>query len=85
MIIMTEEYEGQVDYVGENTVVVVYNVNGNLIEQTYAKEQFINNKLPEYGTCVRVSVTVTEFEPKIPEYNPRTITHRKPLNGPDQL
>ncbi len=84
-MLMTETYEGQVDHVGENTAVVVYNVNGNLVEQTYVRSQFINGRLPEVGTCVRVSVVVTEFEPELPPDEPEKPTNRRPLTGPERL
>lgn len=85
--IMTEEYEGQVDHVGNDSVVVIYNVNGGLIEQTYLRSQFLDGKMPKLGTCVRVSVVVTEIEPKPPkfDYEPIPLSYRTPLTGPEEL
>ena len=63
---MHESYEGQVQHVGENTVVVVYNVEGELVEQTYEKKQFQDGKLPSRGTCLKTIVCVVEHEPQSP-------------------
>ena len=88
LIRMHESYEGQVQYVGENTAVVLYNVDGHLVEQTYAKKQFKDGKLPAPGTCVRILVFVVEYEPKPPSADELERTssdnpsHRKPLTGP---
>jgi hypothetical protein len=85
---MHETYEGQVEHVGENTVVVVYNVNGELVEHTYEKKQFQNGKLPTLGTCLKTFVYVVEQEPKPPtDTESESATgdepsHREPLTGP---
>lgn len=85
-MIMNETYEGQVEYVGEDTVVVVYNVEGSLVEQTYLKKQFLDGKLPELGACLRITVVVTEFEPELPPYDEiEKPTNRRPLTGPERL
>jgi hypothetical protein len=84
-MLINETYEGQVEHVSDNVAIVVYNVNGELIEQTYVKSQFIGNKFPEVGTCVRVSVVVTEFEPELPPDEPEKPSHRTPLTGPEEL
>ena len=88
---MHESYEGQVQYVGECTAVVAYNVDGQLIEQTYEKKQFKDGKLPLPGTCVKVLVFLVEYEPKPPsdedwEHITRDQpSQRKPLDGPDEF
>jgi hypothetical protein len=88
LIRMHESYEGQVQHVGENTVVVLYNIDGQLVEQTYERKQFKDGKLPRPGTCVRVLVFVVEYEPKPPTANELESetsdkpSHRKPLTGP---
>ena len=47
---MTESYEGVVEDKYDNTVVVVYEVNGRIIEQTYERGQFLDGRLPDVGT-----------------------------------
>lgn len=68
-ILINESYDGQVVHVAEETVVVVYRVNNDLVEQTYVKDQFKGGKFPSVGTCLRVSVTVVEYEPDPPDPN----------------
>lgn len=82
--IMRETYEGVVDTVGKETVTVIYDVNGNLVEQTYEKSQFINRTFPKSGTCVKVRILLCEYEPPEPELpkDEKTETQRKPLIGP---
>jgi len=88
---MHESYEGQVEHVGETTAIVVYNVNGDLVEQTYEKSQFKDGKLPAEGVCVKVLVFVVEYEPKplsaddLERATSDKPSHRKPLSGPDRL
>ena len=88
LIRMHESYEGEVQHVGENSAVVLYNVDGQLVEQTYEKKQFNDGKLPAPGTCVKVLVFVVEYEPKpssADEQEHATSdkpSHRKPLTGP---
>jgi hypothetical protein len=88
LIQMDESYEGQVQHVGENTAVVLYNVDGELVEQTYERKQFKDGRLPRVGACVKVVVFLIEYEPKPPsadEVERATSdkpSHRKPLTGP---
>ena len=88
LIRMHESYDGQVQHVGENTALVLFDVDGQLVEQTYEKEQFKDGKLPAPGTCVRVLVFVVEYEPKSPSIDePERATSDKPsqrksLTGP---
>jgi len=63
---MSESYEGVVETRSDEHVWVRYYVGEDLVEQTYEKNQFIDDKLPEVGTCLRVSVLVTSFPPKVP-------------------
>jgi len=88
LIRMHECYEGEVQHVGENTAVVLYNVDGQLVEQVYERKQFKDGKLPPPGTCVRVLVFIVEYEPKPPSAeelecvtNDRP-SRRQPLTGP---
>jgi hypothetical protein len=84
--IMRETYEGRVEHVGENTCVVMYDVNGSLVEQTYEKSQFISGEFPPEGTCVKIKVVLSEFEPEplpaLTEEELNKPSHRKPLEGP---
>lgn len=88
-LIMTEEYHGVVDHVGNDTVTVVYWVNGGPLEQTYERKQFIDGKLPEVCQHVRVKVEVHAVDPpEPPPYDPAEDdkpTNRKPLTGPEVL
>ena len=44
---MAESYLGEVIYVSEDCVVVVFDVEGELVEQTYNRKQFLDGRLPE--------------------------------------
>ena len=85
---MFEQYFGQVQQVGESTVVVVYSVNGELVEQTYEHGQFKDKRPPKEGACVKVLVFVVEYEPDQnadSELTPSEPRHRKRLDGPDEF
>ena len=51
---MAESYEGVVEDVHGDKVLVVYDVNGKIIEQTYEKSQFLDGRLPDVGTRLAV-------------------------------
>ncbi len=58
---MRESYEGVVKHVDEDLAVVVYEVDSNLVEQTYLASQFIERKLPKLGDRLEVSVHVVQL------------------------
>jgi hypothetical protein len=64
---MCESYQGDVVDVHEDRVVVIYDVNGNVVEQTYERSQFLDGRLPEVGTELAVHVMVAEVEPQTDE------------------
>jgi len=86
---MTESYEGIVEDVDGDKVLVVYDVNGKIVEQTYEKSQFIDGRLPDVGTRLAVFVNVAEVQSKpvesgVEETKPRdepANARRKPLRG----
>ena len=47
---LAQSYTGVVEDVHDDTVVVVYDVDGSIIEQTYVRSQFIGGRLPEVQT-----------------------------------
>lgn len=60
---MAESYEGIVEDVDGDRVVVVYDVRGAIVEQTYERGQFIDGHLPDVGTRLAVFVNVVEIQP----------------------
>ncbi|GAC1464666.1 MAG: hypothetical protein NVSMB9_03590 [Isosphaeraceae bacterium] len=86
---MTESYEGVVEDVDGDTVLLVYDVDGKIVEQTYERSQFINGRLPDVGTRLIVYVNVAEvqldpIESVAEEMEPRdepALGRRKPLSG----
>ena len=48
-------------------VVVVYDVDGNIVEQTYERSQFLEGRLPDMDTELVAYVMVAEAEPGIDE------------------
>ena len=86
---MAESYEGVVEDVHGDKVLVVYDVNGKIIEQTYEKSQFLDGRLPDVATRLAVFVNVAEVQTKpvesgVEETEPRddpAATRRKPLSG----
>jgi hypothetical protein len=92
--VMRETYRGIVDTVGKETVTVIYEVDGSLIEQTYIRKQFLGGVLPKEGECIvaKILLCVHEPEPITPEedkaleeLDARTNKVRKPLTGPEEL
>ena len=86
---MAESYEGVVEDVHGDKVLVVFDVNGKIIEQTYEKSQFLDGRLPDVATRLAVFVNVAEVQTKpvesgVEETEPRddpAATRRKPLSG----
>lgn len=90
---MFQSYEGVTEDAHGDRVVVVYDVDGKIVEQTYEKTQFNDSRMPEVGTRLAVYVIVAEVEPKpidpgIEESDPRDesgSTRRKSLSGPTEF
>ncbi len=64
---MCESYRGEVVHVHGDRVVVAYDVDGNVAEQTYERSQFLEGRLPEVDTELVVYVMVAEVEPRAGE------------------
>ncbi len=87
---MVETYEGVVEHVHGDTVVVVYDVSGKIIEQTYERNQFLEGRLPEVDTPLVVYVTVAQTEPPTGVFenmedghrDEQFVSRRRPLTGP---
>ena len=58
---MFESYEGVVKHADDEHVVVVYEVEEDLVEQTYVAKQFVDGKLPKVGDCLAVFVQVIQL------------------------
>ena len=58
---MTQRYEGIVEHVYEDQVVVVYDVDGSVIEHQYTRKQFVDQVLPKVGARLSVEIVVTEI------------------------
>jgi len=61
---MVESNIGVVRHVGENDVVVLYEVGDDLIEQRYTKDQFLDSKLPELGDRLGAYTYVMQLPPE---------------------
>ena len=86
---MWEAYRGEVVNVNGDTVLVQYDVNGSVIEQTYERSQFLGGRLPEMHAELEVHVIVADVRPRRPIPARRrsevTISHRpddSPSPGP---
>jgi CheY-like chemotaxis protein len=75
---MTERYEGVVEHVFEDTVVVVYGVGDDLVEQTYERSQFIQHRLPSKGDRLAVHVHVAQLPPPPGSESPATEVSHEP-------
>ncbi len=58
---MTESYEGIVRHVGRDEVVVLFEVDDDLVEHTYMRDQFVDSRLPEKGDRLAVYVHVAQL------------------------
>src|SRR5579862_4021367 len=88
---MFESYSGVVEEVEGGTVVVRYEVNGDIVDQTYDKSQFQEERLPVVGDCLVVHVFVTESPRKAVDQetidkaraeNEQPNPDRTPITGP---
>jgi DNA repair exonuclease SbcCD ATPase subunit len=87
---MSESYQGVVVDVNGDRVTVVYDVNGSIVEQTYERGQFLEERLPELDTELVVHVIVAEIESRADEPVSGQEEHRdevspsrrRPLTGP---
>lgn len=61
---MTESYEGVVRHVGRDDVVVLFEVDDDLVEHTYTRDQFVDSRLPEEGDRLAVYVRVVKLPPE---------------------
>jgi hypothetical protein len=61
---MCESYEGEVVDVRDDKVIVDYDVDGNVVEQTYERRQFLDGRLPELDTDLVAYVIVADTEPR---------------------
>lgn len=54
-------------YVHDDEVVVVYEIDDDLVEQTYVKSQFQDGRLPKKGQKLRIYIHLIELpeEPQI--------------------
>lgn len=58
---MAERYDGVVEHVHKDTVVVVYGVGEDLVEQTYERNQFLDRHLPSKGDHLAVFIHVAQL------------------------
>jgi hypothetical protein len=90
---MCESYEGEVVDVRGDRVVVVYDVDGNVVEQTYERRQFLDGRLPEADTDLVAYVIVADTEPRTggaaseadAERDEVSGSRREPLAGPTEF
>lgn len=62
---LAESYEGEVIHVSDDSVVVVFDVRGDLIEQTYVREQFLDGQLPEKGDRLAAYIHIAKLPPEL--------------------
>lgn len=60
---MVEYYEGVVRHRESNEVVVAYEVEDDIIEQTYRRDQFIDGNIPDLNDHLSVLVRVADVRP----------------------
>ncbi len=85
---LLESYEGDVVESHGGTVVVIYEVGDDEVEQIYEQEQFVDGRLPSEGARLRVRVEVTELPTSKVKTPEKIITEPRddPGNyGPDKL
>ena len=90
---MVESYEGVVEHMHGDKVIVVYEIDGGIVEQTYEKSQFMDGVLPEIGTRLAVFVNVAEVQSKPVEpsaeeterSDEKASDQRKALSGPTEF
>ena len=73
---LVDTYRGEVVHADNDSVVVVYDVDGDLVEHIYHREQFVDQKLPPLGTLVESRTVIVELPPEIeaelpPDTGPR--------------
>lgn len=61
---MTESYEGIVRHVGRDDVIVLFEVDDDLVEHTYTRDQFVDSRMPEEGDRLAVYVHVAQLPPE---------------------
>jgi hypothetical protein len=64
---MFESHEGVVMHLDDESVVVTYSIDGDYIDQTYKKDQFIGARLPEKGDRLAVFVHVAGLPKQRPD------------------
>ena len=80
---MIECYEGIVRHVDGDEVVVVYEVEGDLVEQTYRRGQFIDGNMPNVNDQVAVHVRVIAIPPGTCSEDDASEEDLKPSDGDD--
>jgi hypothetical protein len=55
---IVESYRGSVEYVHEDSVVVIFEIDDDLVEHKYERSQFVDCQLPNEGDHVTVYVHV---------------------------
>ena len=94
--VMRETSTGIVDHVGNDTVTCIYEVEGDLVEQTYVRRQFLNKELPQPGDRIVAKILLCVDEAPPPEPTPEELKKleeldkkvkkvRKPLEKVDVL
>jgi hypothetical protein len=79
---IAETYEGEVvRHLHGDGVLVAYDVNGNIYEQTYEKSQFIDGRLPSVGAHLIVCTTIIEIESQPERTENNEEGSPKPLEG----
>jgi hypothetical protein len=61
---LVESCEGEVIDVSNSHVTLVLEIDGELLEQSYSIEQFMEGRLPEKGDRIGITVQFTKLPPK---------------------
>jgi len=78
---MAESYQGEVMHVSGDSVVVVFEIEGDLVEQTYNRKQFLDSRLPEKGDRLAAYVHIVILPAK-EEKNVDEITSSHDVDKP---
>ncbi len=77
---MAESYQGEAIHVSDERVVVVFEVEGDLVEQTYNRKQFLDGRLPEKGELLAAYVHIA----KLPAEEEKTVDGIISSHGADK-
>lgn len=83
---MGERYEGIVEQVHKDTVIVAYEIGKDIVHQTYERSQFLEGRLPQEGDRLAVYVHVALISPQSLESPPGTeVVHEQEQDWKEKI